>query len=295
MKSKLFKLKWIFGSVLIGLLLLFSVQSNRNTILYIWNFIEPLSVTASAESADRMFYTPTKNVENCVLLLHGMGASPQLAWSKLFHRQRDDLRLANYLFVAPEMNTRIKESKWNFIDIQSALENHLQEMFPSCSKWQIWGNSLGGWLAIDFYSRNPVKFYKVVAFNPVGLDLEVPLLKNVFNSPTGAKMRDLHERTFAQPLELPNFFWSFLAWGLSLAGEKIPAGKSDFALDPFLNRAPNKLPIHIVWGQSDRLIPHFLPEFKKYSKKIQIHEIPNCGHTPQTECLPEVLNLVLDD
>jgi pimeloyl-ACP methyl ester carboxylesterase len=162
----------------------------------------------------------------------------------------------------------IKESKWNFIDIQSALENHLQEMFPSCSKWQIWGNSLGGWLAIDFYSRNPVKFYKVVAFNPVGLDLEVPLLKNVFNSPTGAKMRDLHERTFAQPLELPNFFWSFLAWGLSLAGEKIPAGKSDFALDPFLNRAPNKLPIHIVWGQSDRLIPHFLPEFKKYSKKM---------------------------
>jgi pimeloyl-ACP methyl ester carboxylesterase len=292
MKFKVSKVKLCLGLVFLSLVFVFSTQSHRNLIRYIWNFIEPLGLTANAESENGVFYTHTSNIEECVLLIHGMGASPQLAWSKVFHRQRDDMRLANYLFVAPDMNSRIKNSKWNFKEIQTTLEILLQQSFPSCQKWQVWGNSLGGWLAMDFYSRNPTKFYKVMALNPVGLDLEVPLLKDVFDSPTGDKMRDLHERTFAQPLELPDYFWSFLAWGLSLAGEKFPVGKSDFTLDPFLRQAGNNLPIQIIWGQSDRLIPHFLPEFKKYSEKIQIHEIPNCGHTPQTECLPEVLNIL---
>lgn len=50
------------------------------------------------------------------------------------------------------------------------------------------------------------------------------------------------------------------------------------------------LPILLIWGQQDRLIPpRFGPEFCRYSPRITLLELENAGHCPQDE-QPEIVN-----
>lgn len=53
------------------------------------------------------------------------------------------------------------------------------------------------------------------------------------------------------------------------------------------------IPILLIWGRQDRLIPPKLaPLFLKYSQNIELVELDNAGHCPQDEC-PEKVNVAI--
>ncbi len=50
------------------------------------------------------------------------------------------------------------------------------------------------------------------------------------------------------------------------------------------------LPILLIWGQKDRMVPAFLaPQFARLNPQLQFIELKNVGHCPHDEC-PEIFN-----
>lgn len=50
------------------------------------------------------------------------------------------------------------------------------------------------------------------------------------------------------------------------------------------------IPILLIWGQQDRLIPPaFAPQFAAYNPKVELLTLENAGHCPHDEC-PEAVN-----
>jgi pimeloyl-ACP methyl ester carboxylesterase len=55
------------------------------------------------------------------------------------------------------------------------------------------------------------------------------------------------------------------------------------------------IPILLIWGQQDRLVPPFLgPLFTQFNPKLQLVELANAGHCPHDECPEEVNRIILD-
>jgi len=65
-------------------------------------------------------------------------------------------------------------------------------------------------------------------------------------------------------------------------------------LDFLNNSLPNlKIPIDVVWGENDHLIPKASINILKYLiPDLQTHFIPNCGHVPQLERPRETIFLL---
>lgn len=56
-----------------------------------------------------------------------------------------------------------------------------------------------------------------------------------------------------------------------------------------------KMPMLLIWGQKDRMVPPALAsQFTKYNPNLQLLKLANAGHCPQDECPEEVNQAILD-
>jgi pimeloyl-ACP methyl ester carboxylesterase len=70
------------------------------------------------------------------------------------------------------------------------------------------------------------------------------------------------------------------------------ASKPDYCPDLVAILERSRLPILLVWGRDDRLVPPGLARpasFAQYSDRLTLHEMAPAGHCPHDEC-PEVFN-----
>ncbi|NJN61709.1 MAG: alpha/beta fold hydrolase [Coleofasciculaceae cyanobacterium RL_1_1] len=73
------------------------------------------------------------------------------------------------------------------------------------------------------------------------------------------------------------------------------ASKPDYCPDLVAILERSRLPILLVWGRDDRLVPPSLARpasFAQYSDRLTLHEIAPAGHCPHDEC-PEVFNALI--
>lgn len=178
------------------------------------------------------------------------------------------------------------------------------------------GNSLGGFVCLQFAIDFPERVDKMVLVDTAGLGPELiwilrlmtlPVLGEILYGPNKTTTRLFHRKLFydkrfvtdewvEQNLEMArlpgarNSFLSLLRYGVNFRGLRPET------LKPSLEHIPEiMVPTLIVWGAQDKVIP--LPHAHighKMMANSQLHIFNQCGHVPQIEKAEEFNRLVTD-
>ncbi|WP_167561182.1 alpha/beta fold hydrolase [Bradyrhizobium sp. AS23.2] len=157
------------------------------------------------------------------------------------------------------------------------------------------GSSLGGWLASEIAIRDQSLLRSLVLLAPAGMnspEIPVPdfsswsypeLMRQVFADPKIA------EQVLSQPLSAAQ---QELRANNGIAVARLGrAGLHNPALAQSLSTV--KIATTIIWGDTDRVTPtEYAPLWKHAMPHARLHIIPQCGHLPQVERLPNVLEAI---
>jgi pimeloyl-ACP methyl ester carboxylesterase len=159
------------------------------------------------------------------------------------------------------------------------------------------GTSIGGWLALEIAVRNSSRLKAVSVVGPAGIYVSglkrgdfflwspEERARNLFEDQSLAE-RMLAEQPTAEEAEaaLKNHFTvARLAWEPRLF---------DPHLHKWLHRI--KLPVQIIWGAGDRIIPAGYAEaYQSLIPHARVDIIPRCGHLPPIEKPQEFLRAFL--
>lgn len=191
------------------------------------------------------------------------------------------------------------------IDSIEDLAFHYLDFFDKMgwSKVNVMGTSLGGWLGAEIACRWPERVDKLVLVDAAGLHVPGAPMQGLWEN-----MRDtehMRRLLFADPQ-------SMIAQMLVTPIEDTPdellllrlkanEAAARVAWNPYFHnpKLPGRLrritcPTLILWGEQDRLIP--LEHGKAYLAGIagaEMQIIPNCGHLPIFEAVPELVERVV--
>jgi pimeloyl-ACP methyl ester carboxylesterase len=166
----------------------------------------------------------------------------------------------------------------------------------SSSKTSIVGHSLGGYIAAQLAVEHPELVDKLVLIDTSGmLDGPTPLLQQYLDaamSPTKESVRAVFEQLVADPIRIPDALVDGFIYRISQPGAK-HAFKSAFDNSVYSQigtdrlkqiGGDNKIPVLIIWGMQDKLIP--LNYFKILHEAIEgskVEIVEDAGHAPFAE------------
>jgi pimeloyl-ACP methyl ester carboxylesterase len=155
------------------------------------------------------------------------------------------------------------------------------------------GSSMGGWMAMEIAVRDTSRLKSLVLVSPAGIAAPGVRPADIFLLPPEELIRNLFvdqklaEARLAAPedvdISLKNRHTTArLAWEPRL---------HDPHLAKWLHRID--VPVTIVWGEQDRILPVGLAaEWKKHLPKAALEIIPNCGHLPHAEAMERFCEIV---
>jgi pimeloyl-ACP methyl ester carboxylesterase len=231
-----------------------------------------------------------------IVLLHGLG-SRGADYLPLLSRLRPHVRM----IVAPDMpghgsseaEDAPKPRHTHVETLAEALDRVLDE--PAV----IFGNSLGGYAALRYAIARPERVRGLFLASPSG----APSTKEE----TDRLIDMLRIRSHADALRFlelavhgeGNWFRHVMAWGLRRRftapslGPWIESIRDAEPLAP-ADLARMTMPIHLMWGQSERVLPRaHLEFFRAHLKKAHIDEPEGFAHSPQLDDVGAVARKLL--
>lgn len=217
----------------------------------------------------------------CVALVHGLGDS-SATWRRLL-RDEDGApvprgnRLVAFDLPAPGDYAVTAQAQ----ALRAALE-------PLCPRWTVVGNSLGGWESLWLALQWPQGVERLILLDPAGLKDASGLSEQTARTladPTAQNLRVFNRRVTHKERVLPDRVFEQLADLLKArhTHETTMAIKDEHFLEGRLRGLT--MPVHILWGASDHVIPPAQAEaFKRELPSAVVEYIPECGHLPQVEC-----------
>lgn len=159
------------------------------------------------------------------------------------------------------------------------------------------GNSMGGWVAVDFALRYPEKVDRLALISAAGYaSWPSPDVANALRLATRADFRKLNMlafsdgEAFSSDAVIDEMFAQHIAANDNHAIQQLldSAARREDVVDDTVKKIAQ--PALIVWGRADRLVPlSYGARFHKDIRNSELHIIENCGHMPQVEC-PNALN-----
>jgi pimeloyl-ACP methyl ester carboxylesterase len=154
------------------------------------------------------------------------------------------------------------------------------------------GSSMGGWIAMELAIRDTSRLKSLVLVSPAGVTAPGVQPADIFLMPPEDMVRSLFfdpklaEERLAQPVDVDaalknRHTTARLAWEPRL---------HDPHLAKWLHRID--VPVKIVWGREDRILPVGLLEGLRGIRQAEIHIVENCGHLPQVEKVDEFVDIV---
>ncbi|HEY7240019.1 MAG TPA: alpha/beta hydrolase [Burkholderiales bacterium] len=215
-----------------------------------------------------------------LLYLHGAGGAPAIQpFMEALAREFDVLVPEHPGFGGsdePEWLDNIHDLAYFYLDFMERLE--LRDAI-------VIGSSIGGWIALEIAVRNASRIRALSLVAPSGIHVAGLAKGDVFLWPPEDRVRKLFfdqsvaERILAQPPSAQDTAEKNLHALARLAWEP---RFYDPHLAKWLHRI--KLPLHIVWGEEDRLLaPGYAAEYKKLIPHARVDIVPQCGHLPQSE------------
>ncbi|HVJ09874.1 MAG TPA: alpha/beta fold hydrolase [Acidisarcina sp.] len=166
------------------------------------------------------------------------------------------------------------------------------------SRVNLGGWSMGGWVALRVASDAPRRVERLMLFDSAGVRFDLRFSPDIFVPDTPEKLADLNAWLMPRPPVLPDFFARDLLrvfhehrWVIQRSIDSMATGND--LMDGRLSEL--KMPVLIVWGAEDRLIP--------VTSGIVMHrEIPQsvlavvdgCGHLAPGQCAGRIGPRVLD-
>jgi len=178
--------------------------------------------------------------------------------------------------------------------ILDALEQVLGSATWSSHRFVLAGNSMGAWIAMLYARKHPERVSRLLLIDGGALK------HNHFTALT-PKTREEARRAFDAVLDPasprpPAFVLDDLvrvtSRGTMARLMASIAEASDYVLDGKLGDFP--VPVDIVWGASDRLIPlDYARRLEAQLPAARLTVIKHCGHAPQVECPGRLLEVLL--
>jgi 2-hydroxy-6-oxonona-2,4-dienedioate hydrolase len=155
------------------------------------------------------------------------------------------------------------------------------------------GHSLGGYIAVDFAIRNKGLIEKLVLLDSSGfLKGPTPLLEQYLNAakyPSYDSVRNVFEQMVAQPWKVLPVIINIFITRINSPGAKYPfesayQNSTTTQIDLSRLKSIEDMPILIIWGKSDNLIPiEYSEPFKQVFKNYRVEMIEDAGHAPFAE------------
>ncbi len=156
------------------------------------------------------------------------------------------------------------------------------------------GHSLGGWLAARLALRPQAPASGLVLVNPAGAVLPAAEWRTFRELLDGADARAYLERAFHRAPVALRLFPSEIARAMSAPTTRAflaAVAPEDFLRDAEL--ASLRMPVRIVWGQRDRLLPAgTLPFFRAHLPRAEVVTLPHAGHLPHLEAPAELARAI---
>lgn len=217
-----------------------------------------------------------------VLFLHGAGGVS--AWLPFF-----DALAADYALIVPDHPGFGGSDDARWIRHVPDLAMYYLDFFEAMGldDVHVIGHSLGGWIAAEIAVRDVSRFRSLTLIAPAGLRVkgvssgdnfiwspEEALQNLVFDPALAARMASLPFTEEQVEMALRNRF----------AAAKYGWQPRWFnpALESWLHRI--KVPVHLIWGDSDRLLPPAYAEaWRTRVPDLRFSLIEKCGHLPHVE------------
>ena len=233
-----------------------------------------------------------------LLFIHGLGSSAD-RWLDI----PDALSLLGFHVVALDLpGFGLSEKPENmdytvgqFVQIVARAADKAG-IIGSNKKLSIVGHSLGGYIGAQLAIEYPNLVNKLVLMDTSGmLDGPTPLLRQYLEAalnPSRQAVRAVFEQLVADPIRIPDALVDvFIHRMINLQGSK-HAFKSAFYNSVYTNIGVenlkqignNDVPVLIIWGRQDRLIPlQHLKIFQEAIKGSHVVIVEDAGHAPFAE------------
>jgi pimeloyl-ACP methyl ester carboxylesterase len=157
---------------------------------------------------------------------------------------------------------------------------------------ELGGWSMGGAIVQHMAFRHPERVQRLILFNSAGIYAKPSWDTRLFTPTTPAELDQLEALLMPNPRPVPGFVARDIlrisrrnAWVIHRAIATMLTGRD--ATDALLPRL--KMPVLIVWGAEDRLLP--LSQGEKMHKLVpqsQLEIVPGCGHLAPVQCAGQI-------
>jgi pimeloyl-ACP methyl ester carboxylesterase len=222
-----------------------------------------------------------------LLFLHGASGAPVVLPFMERLAQRFDVLVPEHPGWGgsdePEWLENIHDVAYFYLDFLDQLD--LREVV-------LVGSSMGGWIAMELAIRDSSRLKSLVLVSPAGITAPGVQPADIFLMPPEDMVRSLFhdpklaEERLAQPVDVDaalknRHTTARLAWEPRLHDPHLPK---------WLHRID--VPVKIVWGREDRILPIGLLEGLRAIQHAEIHILEKCGHLPHVEKVDQFVDIV---
>lgn len=228
-----------------------------------------------------------------LVLVHGLGSNAMQDWGRLVAPLG-----RSYHVYAPDLPGFGRSERPGAADYGVPMQVEAVRAFMSAvgvSSARVVGNSMGGWIVARLAGEHPELVERLVVVAAAGMrpDAAAPIPAEVLLPHDEEGVRRLVSAVRHKPPALPWFLArDILArrlreeWIVRRTLESMRAGRD--WLDGTLGRAD--MPVLIVWGKQDRLIPVAYAEaLQAEFAHAELKLLDGCGHVPMADC-PEAFD-----
>jgi pimeloyl-ACP methyl ester carboxylesterase len=245
-------------------------------------FNQPKPSESTIEILGSKVFVRRGGVGEPLLFLHGAGGVPM--WLPVFEQLAKSYHVIvpdHPLFGrsdTPEWLDDISDMAYFYLDLLEKLDLRNVHLV---------GNSLGGWIALEVAVRSAARLKSLTLVSAAGIHVKGVPKADIFmmNPEETARALYVDDKLIQQmiafqptPEQMDTIYKNRIAtaklgWQPRLFNPK---------LHKWLHRI--KVPTHIVWGDSDKIIPPTYGDaFKKLISGSKLTVIPNSGHLPHLE------------
>ncbi|MGB8480921.1 MAG: alpha/beta hydrolase [Acidobacteriaceae bacterium] len=165
-------------------------------------------------------------------------------------------------------------------------------------KADVMGWSMGGWVALEFSLQHPQRVNRLVAMDSAGLKFETDLTPNILEPNTVPQLERLEMVLMAHKYYIPEFVQRDLLRTMERNRtvvhrtlESLLREEGDFAR----RLGQLQMPVLLVWGQQDKLIPASVGKQMHDAIPQSVLELyAGCGHMGPATCADRMTSRVMD-
>jgi pimeloyl-ACP methyl ester carboxylesterase len=236
-----------------------------------------------------------------VVLVHGLGGRAE-DWANLMPLLvRDHHRIYALDLPGYGRSAWPRNASYSIAEESRAVEAFMDQLRLAHTDLAGW--SMGGWIAMQVALDQPQRIRRLIIFDSAGITFNLNWNTALFEPDTPLKLHDLDDLLWPTPAPpVPGFIqhaiFRYVAqhgWVVRRNMESMLTGKA--LLDNRLGAL--KMPMLIVWGQQDHLIPVSVGEqIHRDVPQSEMEVFVGCGHLAAEQCagrLAPVVNGFIDE